>query len=450
MFVLFAGLAIGNVVTTARARTRNRAAAKAACAGSPEARQPMFVMVVARGEAESALAVRALVTAFERATCPLRVYAGVAEYVGGNSAGVSDADAAAGSVAGPAVSQIPITIQPFVRRFDTAAKAAAVPFAVADHVRVLRAPLGEFQGYGAAREQVQRFLYRAEPYVVCLGVHVLLDKHWDTILQAAIHSVGPRSVVSAQPARLPSNTFAMFQKAASGTSGGSAGAAVANTAATMGTFLTVARCGGSTLLGTADTNPTGIQLAAYAMHVPAGKDALAILPSTVRALAWTPELSISRGPLPLAGAGELVPSAVGAAERSTVTEAVTTTARLIDLQWTMYHFTGRVASATAPAAVTSAAKAPTKLLPNVGLGGTSAAVTIPISAAAARYLGVNLGAGVVENRARLGLVPGPNAKEEVAVKVGSVGDVLSTLSRLELQNAAANKADTTRRNPQYR
>jgi hypothetical protein len=186
------------------------------------------------------------------------------------------------------------------------------------------------------------------------------------------------------------------------------------------------------------------------MHVPAGKDALAILPSTVRALAWTPELSISRGPLPLAGAGELVPSAVGAAERSTVTEAVTTTARLIDLQWTMYHFTGRVASATAPAAVTSAAKAPTKLLPNVGLGGTSAAVTIPISAAAARYLGVNLGAGVVENRARLGLVPGPNAKEEVAVKVGSVGDVLSTLSRLELQNAAANKADTTRRNPQYR
>jgi hypothetical protein len=63
---------------------------------------------------------------------------------------------------------------------------------------------------------------------------------------------------------------------------------------------------------------------------------------------------------------------------------------------------------------------------------------------------------VVENRARLGLVPGPNAKEEVAVKVGSVGDVLSTLSRLELQSAAgaavaaANKADTTRRNPQYR
>jgi hypothetical protein len=420
----------------------------------------MFVMVVARGEAESALAVRALVTAFERATCPLRVYAGVAEYVGGegnSGSGISDADAAAGSAAasatGLAVSQIPITIQPFVRRFDAAAKAAAVPFSVADHVRVLRAPLGEFQGYGAAREQVQRFLYRAEPYVVCLGVHVLLDKHWDTTLQAAINSVGPRSVVSAQPARLPSNTFAMFQKPAAGTSGAGAGAAVANTAATMGTFLTVARCG-----GTADTNPTGIQLAAYAMHVPAGKDALAILPSTVRALAWTPELSISRGPLPLAGAGELVPSVVGATERSTVTEAVTTTARLIDLQWTMYHFTGRVASATAPAAITPApsAAAPTKPLPNVGLGGTSAAVTIPISAAAARYLGVNLGAGVVENRARLGLVPGPNAKEEVAVKVGSVGDVLSTLSRLELQSAAgaavaaANKADTTRRNPQYR
>jgi hypothetical protein len=400
--VLFGGLAVGNVVTTSRARNRSRVAAKAACAASPAARQPVFVMVVARGNAESAAAVRALVAAFERATCPLRVYAGVAEYV----------DSAHG-------------IGPFVRRFESAAKASTIPFKLLDHIRVLRAPVQEFEGYAVAREQVQRFLYRGEPYVVTLGATVVVQQGWDAALQAAVSDLPPRSVVTAIPARTAPDNLRVLQllDAAPGTPApvtppGTPGAA----ASTMGTFLAVARCG----------EATGVTLAAYPMRVPMGTDAVSILPRTVRALAWSPELSMCRGPMPLGSFSAAAAAAAGgvgertaAAEPDTTTEAVAVTGTLVDLGWTLHHPTGVVA-ATVPAL---------GVPPSTNTAAPAAVSRL--SGAAQRYLGLRLGAGSVENRARLGLAPGPNAAEEVAVKIGSVGDVLSTLSRIELQATAA-------------
>jgi hypothetical protein len=407
--VLFGGLAVGNVVTTSKARNRSRVAAKAACAASPAARQPVFVMVVARGNAESAAAVRALVAAFERATCPLRVYAGVAEYV----------DSAHG-------------IGPFVRRFESAAKSSTIPFKLLDHIRVLRAPVQEFEGYAVAREQVQRFLYRGEPYVVTLGATVVVQQGWDAALQAAVSELPPRSVVTAIPARTAPDNLRVLQllDAAPGapapvTPAGTPGAA----ASTMGTFLAVARCG----------EATGATLAAYPMRVPMGTDAVSILPRTVRALAWSPELSMCRGPMPLgsfSAAASGGNGAAGGAESDTTTEAVAVTGTLVDLGWTLHHPTGVVA-ATVPAL---------GVPPNTNTAAPAAVSRL--SGAAQRYLGLRLGAGSVENRARLGLAPGPNAAEEVAVKIGSVGDVLSTLSRIELQATAAVPGDN--KNPSSR
>jgi hypothetical protein len=107
---------------------------------------------------------------------------------------------------------------------------------------------------------------------------------------------------------------------------------------------------------------------------------------------------------------------------------VSTTGALVDLGWTLHHPTVVVAS-TVPALGVS---------PSTH---TALPATVSrLSGTAQRYLGLRLGAGSVENRARLGLAPAPNTTEEVAVKIGSVGDVLSTLSRIELQASAASSA----------
>jgi hypothetical protein len=447
--VLFGGLAVGNVVTTSRARNRCRVAAKAACAASPAARQPVFVMLVARGNAESAAAVRAVVSAFERATCPLRVYVGVAEYVeGGSGSGGSAAASAA--------------LAPFVRRFEAAAKSSAIPFKLSDHVRVLRAPLQEFEGYAVAREQVQRFLYRGEPYVAALGVTVVVKQNWDAVLQAAVNDLPPRSVVTTIPARAVADNTRFLQMLDTHvalpamTPGGLASSLTGLTglanpgplpggpslsqqptmhgADAMGSFVAVARCG----------DATGVTLAPYAMRVPMGTDAVSMLPRTVRALVWSPELSMCKGPMPLIGGGSsgshgtslaAVSVFAATAETDTTSEAVGTTGMLVDLGWTLHHPTGVVAS-TVPAFGVPPST-------NTALPATVSR----LSGSAQRFLGLRLGAGSVENRARLGLAPAPNPTEEVAVKIGSVGDVLSTLSRIELQASAANSAAHATKHP---
>jgi hypothetical protein len=349
------GVAAASAITRAKARAANVRAAKAACGSSPAARQPVFVMMVVPGPEAEPAAMQSLVAAFENAACPLRVVVGVAEYTAPDS-----------------------VLQPLAARFAAAAKASAMPFQLAHHLRVLQAPVTEFPGAAAAREQVQRFLYHGEPYVATIEPGVLLAKGWDKTLQAALAGLPPRSVLTAMPAR--------------------AGTPAA--ASPLGTFT-----------GVTAGLPV-VAFAGYAMKVPTGVGAVANLPAVVPAVAWSPQVSFSAGPLPLVGSTQ-------DSSPTDASEAVQVTCRLVDLQWGLFHPTARVAVAR----------------PVDGPALTAATAATPardwrVSPAAAWALGL-AGDGGVEARARLGLVPGPNPPAEVAVKVGSTGDVLSVLARLD-------------------
>jgi hypothetical protein len=142
--IVAALLIIGVLITTAiqrrRAKGKNKQRVNAACGDSPSARVPVFVMIVSTDNDGAAL--QTLLSVFAQAACPLRVFAGVAEYFA------------------------PGIVKPLPHRFTQAAESSTMPFKLGDHVRALRAPMDEYPGHLIALEQVQRFLYRGEPYVL--------------------------------------------------------------------------------------------------------------------------------------------------------------------------------------------------------------------------------------------------------------------------------------------
>jgi hypothetical protein len=339
------------------ARTKNRAAATLTCGSSPGARVPIFVSIVAVGDAQVAAALRSIHQAFVAAACPLRVYIGVAEY--------SDESSQSRNVG---------------ERFVATAKSSAIPFELGDHVRVLRAPQREFAGFNVAREQLQRFLYHAETFVAVVGPGCMLAKDWDMSLPAALAFAARK---------YPTKKIVLSGHPALPTSPG-----------TLGTFLALAS-GRPTFMG-------------LPFRMPPDEDP----PLAVPALAWTGRLSFCEGPLPLAGA---------AAVDSHADDDVFMTARLMALDWQLMHFVKRVG--TMSAADERALKFEQDDQPPslVQIG-----QQLPLPASVASALGL-LGSKVT-HRGRLGLVAGTNSKEELALKVGTTGDVLSMLSRIEVQS----------------
>lgn len=137
----------------------------------------------------------------------------------------------------------------------------------------------------------------------------------------------------------------------------------------------------------------------YALKLPADE----VVPDTVPALAWSAALSFSQGPLPFGG-----PASPADADA----QDAFMTARLLLANWRFEHPCARVATrGTAP--------------PDAHAG----AVALP--PAVCEYLGVTPDGGGVRARGRLGLLPAPNSAAELALKIGSAGDVLSTLARIE-------------------
>lgn len=341
--IVAALLIIGVLITTAiqrrRAKGKNKQRVNAACGDSPSARVPVFVMIVSTDNDGAAL--QTLLSVFAQAACPLRVFAGVAEYFA------------------------PGIVKPLPHRFTQAAESSTMPFKLGDHVRALRAPMDEYPGHLIALEQVQRFLYRGEPYVLIATPGVVLSPGWDTMLVQAMDAAPSRAVLSMHP---PPPT----------------------TPGKLGTFL-----------GVASHHPT---FASYAIKDPVEGG----LPATIPALAWSSRLSFSRGPLPLANAGELAGDAG-------------MTARLLHSGWTLLHPTARPASQKdGPAARES----PTPL-------------SLPFDIA--EHLGISVASQTVSARGRLGLVPPPNTPAEMTAKVGPQGDVLSMLSRIEVQRQQKQK-----------
>lgn len=371
--VLGAGLGILALVRYLRlqaARARNRAVATAACGASAAARVPIFVCLVAVGPAQAEAALRTMVSLFAGAACPLRVYIGVAEYTDG-----------AGTTAGAAPN--------LGERFLAASKRTPLPFALGDHVRVLRAPLAEFQGVNVAREQVQRFLYHAEKYVLVLAAGALVVSQWDVTLPAALAHAAAGLTVPDQPlkrrvaltARLPPPT----------------------TPGTMGTYL-----------GVHTARPTFVS---FSLRAPASGEA----PPSVPALAWSGQLSFSEGPLPLAG---------GASLACASDDDAVMTGRLWNLGWALAHPSGRAATLSAADAA---------LLESSPGCSPDFRPELQLAPSVLHALGIGP-TGSVTHRGRLGLVPGPNTAAELALKVGSTGDVLSMLSRIELQQRGSRRS----------
>jgi hypothetical protein len=266
-------------------------------------------------------------------------------------------------------------------RFVAAAKRAPVPFQLGDNVRILRAPTHEFLGFNVAREQVQRFLYHAETYMGVLAAGALLVPGWDAALVKALtHATA--TAASAGPTVLTTRL------------------APATVPGTLGTFV-----------GVGSGRPS---LVTYAMKAPASGEAAPSVP----ALAWSAALSFSQGPLPLAG---------GRGTLCADDDDVFMTARLVSLGWTLAHPTARIA--TLAAALPPAAPATT-------VADSEHGDTLTLGTVALDALGVRLDR-TVTHRGRLGLVQPPaggsNSKDELAVKVGSTADVLSVLSRIDLQ-----------------
>ena len=367
--LVLGALALWRVLRIRAARTRNRAVATAACGASASARVPIFVSIVAAGPLQADAALRTMVSAMGSATCPLRVYIGVAEY--------SDPTAPPTTAAGKNLAD----------RFVHAAKQAAVPFELGDHVRILRAPLAEFAGVNVAREQVQRFLYHAEKYVLLLHPGVQLATGWDTTL--------PDALAHATRRAQEGTTGALQRRVVL-----SSRPPPATTPGTLGTFL-----------GVHTARPTFVS---FPMRAPAGGTAAPSVP----ALAWSGQLSFCEGPLPLAGGAPLFDPAE---------DDAVMTSRLLTLGWVLAHPTARVASLTLGEGPPEGREGgASRLASPWGAPGPALAPEVR------RLLGIS-DDNTVTHRGRLGLVPGPNCKDELAVKVGSTGDVLSMLSRIELQ-----------------
>jgi hypothetical protein len=370
--------AVVRSVRTAAKRRSNQARATAACGAAACNRLPIFVMLVAKGTLQTKLALDTLLRVFSSALCPLRVYVGIAEY--------SDA------------ARVPKNL---AERFVAGSKHAAVPFELGDHVRIVRAPEHEFPGLLTAREQLQRYLYHAEKYVLVLTPGVHLVHNWDSVLVQALGAHGARTVVTCHPAEGPAPDVA--------------------SPPAMGTFIAVA-----------SPRP---EFASYAMKQPPAQGQL---PDTVPALGWSGHLSFSEGPLPLVGAVRgVLHAGDGDGDGDADNDAdgdVLLTARLLQLQWTLMHPTTRVATRAFASCRRS------------GAGSKSAAPPLALAPAVLEYLGVHATGPQtqqVTNRGRLGLVPAHlTTAAEVAVKVGSTSDVLSMLCRLDAKATAHNTRNT--------
>ena len=104
---------------------------------------------------------RTLTSAFENASCALRVHAGVYELFQPGSADV-------------------------VTSYERQARGSKSPYVLRDNVRTLRVPIANFKGVLTSYEQLERTLYDNETYVCMLAPGTLLTPNWDDVCVALL------------------------------------------------------------------------------------------------------------------------------------------------------------------------------------------------------------------------------------------------------------------------
>jgi hypothetical protein len=345
--VLVLGMGIRKVVTNIQ-RKHNKKKTLKACEKETDT---IFVMLVSVKDAVGAA--RTMASIFAQAACPLRVYIGLYEF--------HDTTVLYNSTA--------------MGMYESLANASAdVPFSMQDHIRVLRAPVSEFKSAVVAREQLQRFLYRSEVFVLSLNQGCTMAEGWDTYF---IQLYGPTT-----------NKLAL-------------------TTIPERAHRTAKITNPGTFVGVGGFKHDFPRLLAYRMkydHLTSNANVL------VPAIAWSASLSFTRGPLPYAHSKDI--------DFSTDAEDLYITMQLLDRGWQLAHVPREVACMalnTAPYPV---------------LAATSARV---LSTRHLSRFGANPWTKTITARARLGLVPAPNKHYEISIKVGSTGDFLSMLSRIEMK-----------------
>jgi hypothetical protein len=391
---------VAQAVSRQVARRRERRRVTAAC-DVDTAANSIFVTLVSAGRAAAANAAATIASAFENATCPLRVFVGVCEFYDG-----ADPDAPTAVALYDARARAPLT--------------SSTPFRLGDHVRTLRIPAAEARGAFAARSQLERFLYRNEAYVLSVACPARFARGWDAALIAA-HAALPASGTAVLTAPL----------------GPPEGGATAPTIQNAGTFTaTDAPAAGSAL---AAHRLPHARCATMRRANPSAQVDVASVPAT----AWSADVSFARG-----ARVERVPyprDGIAGAAADGLEDLYMTTA-LVSAGWTLWHPAMQVvaradddggntaadADADADAAADADADGPAAWAFRVA--GTSALVgairRMVGFPAVMNRMGVEAD-GSVSARGRMGLTPTASPDEKDA-KVGSTDAYLSVLSRMEL------------------
>lgn len=166
---LVAAAVAGNFLYRALGRRAERRRMVQACS-APGCSESIFVELVAEaGQARAATAT--LMDLLHGAECPLRVFVGLYEAVGGPTGAVTKS-----------------RVLPMYE--DAAELSASAPVTLKDHVRNMAIPAAEFRGSLAAREHMERYLYQGEDFVMTVRAGARLEPGWDKALVDAITGQG--------------------------------------------------------------------------------------------------------------------------------------------------------------------------------------------------------------------------------------------------------------------
>lgn len=338
----------------------------------------IFVSLVAVKDATGAGAT--LHSLFKEARCPLRVHVGLCEIYN------DDGDHA------DQISAVDV--------YKDLCSNSTSPFCLTDNIRVLRVPASEAHGAFAAREHIERYLYRSETYVATFACPAAVSKHWDE------YCVETFTKLECQTAVLTTQLGPQ-----------ESGNAWACSVSQPGSYI------GVTGTGPVVVNDQHINVPRFGgfrmKHVPTyrdGSDRQAV--HTLPSIAWSSSFSFSLGiriddvPFPRNGTWPADPL-----------EDVIMTCRLLAAKWKLFCPTGCVGQTQAGGLPdTAGGPLPLQLHPDLARAAC-------ITPEGMKALGVVNGR--VSARARLGLSRAPD-EHELRGKIGSTTEYLSLLARIDL------------------
>ncbi len=347
-----------------------------ACGGAADAANSIFVTLVSYQDPVGAA--RTMDSLFTNAHCPLRVYVGLCEFYD------DDATTTTASAA-----------------YKDVCTQNASAFTLTDHIRVLRVPSHESKGAFTAREHIERYLFRSEAYVLSLGCPARVAKGWDkylidTLAGAALAEggdPGSRVVLSSRPEALPRNPNAPGPSLEQ-----------------PGTFL-------------AATSATPVpQFAGFKLRKVS-------LDAVVPAIAWSAALSFSTGKRVTD-----VPYPRDVVFCEDAQDFVMTLA-LKQHGYRLFHPAAQVALCAWGSAQPELQALDLEQDQQCRQRLLRAASTLPVYRATVKAMGVAADMAQVTARGRMGLTPTPGS-EELEAKLGSTGEYLSLLSRIDLHTNA--------------